>query len=152
MRTAESAGSSDVDREDQEVQLSTAMRMSGPRGASTAYCEYLALNAESARGPSSESTDTSVAAPSIRTHHSADQSSSYRSTSMLTRGFDSIFASRRSDRVDFGLASTAVHTTSPTRAKTTGTRCGPPVEAVVASRPTRVVSKRSRAHWCTLQP
>ncbi len=62
-----------------------------------------------------------------------------------------MFASRRSDRVDFGFASTAVQTVSPTTAKTTGTRCGRLPGDIVASRATRPAANRSRAR-CFMPP
>ncbi|BCN75519.1 hypothetical protein RE0327_41180 [Prescottella equi] len=44
--------------------------------------------------------------------------------------------------MDFGLSSTAVNTTSPTAANTTGTRCGPPSADTVAIRATGAPTNR----------
>src|SRR5581483_9774241 len=57
----------------------------------------------------------------------------------------SMLANRRKAVVDLGLPSTALYTTSPTRAKQHGTICGSPVVVTVARRPTRAAAARARA-------
>ena len=75
--------------------------------------------------------------PSIRTHHSRDQSSAYSSRSRAARGSAAALASRLRGPPDFGFPSIGVHTDPCAGAKTTGVTQGPPPSAdTIASRPT----------------
>ena len=123
---------------------STSTARAGPLGGCSHSCGYLTRsrsNARSRLGPS----PTICARPSARTHHSRLQSSSYRSTRRLTRGSARTLTSRCNRRCRFGFSSTMSHTLSPSRANTTGTRCGAPSGRIVASLATRAVLKRARA-------
>ena len=104
----------------------TSTRMSGPAGRSVTYCGYLAARASSARSPSG-----SVAATIARVAVGAHPPQLRPVVVVVVdeqahAGFGRDVGEPLRARVDFGLASTALHTTSPSTTKTIGTRCGRP--------------------------
>ena len=134
----------------QSVTRSMSTRMRGRASSRwVTYCGYLARRSATTRSWSGDDASTAAARPSHRSHASLVQSSSQRSTRMVTLASAAMSRTRASaagSSVRFDLSSIGVHSTgrSGSMAKQIGTGRGRPSGAIVTSTARRAAARNPR--------